>query len=106
MLKISDLTIRFDDFLRRYEIVSSELTVSKNCNRLLSEWLFQLERNAVSNAQYHRCESRGINPVPVSISDDALESSVCKAFPLTGHEVKADYLQAPFEQKGHFDSYI
>ena len=35
--KLSDLTSRFDDFLRRYEILSSELTVSKNCNRLLNE---------------------------------------------------------------------
>ena len=26
--KLSDLTSRFDDFLRRYEILSSELTVS------------------------------------------------------------------------------
>ena len=31
--KLSDLTSRFDDFLGRYEILSSELTVSKNCNR-------------------------------------------------------------------------
>ena len=30
--KLSDVTSRFDDFLRRYEILSSELTVSKNCN--------------------------------------------------------------------------
>ena len=92
MLKISDLTSRFDDFLRRYEIVSSELTVSKNCNRLLSKRIFQLERNLVSNAQYHHCVSRQINPVPVSIGDDVLESSVCKALPLSGHEVKPDYL--------------
>ena len=35
--KLSDLTSRFNDFLRRYKIFPSELTVSKNCNRLLSE---------------------------------------------------------------------
>ena len=28
--KLSDLTSRFDNFLRRYEILNSELTVSKN----------------------------------------------------------------------------
>ena len=33
--KLSDLASRFDDFLRRYEVLSSELTISKNCNRLL-----------------------------------------------------------------------
>ena len=71
--KLSDLTSRLDDFLRRYEILNSEPTVSKNCNRLLSERIVQLERNAVSNTQYHRRESLKINPVPVSIGDDVLE---------------------------------
>ena len=47
--KLSDLTSRFCDFLRRYEILSSELTVSKSCNRLLSERIVQLERNAVNS---------------------------------------------------------
>ena len=92
--KLSDLTSRFDDFLRRYEILNSELTVSKNCNRLLTERIVQLERNAVSNAQYHRRESLEINPVPASIGDDVLESSVCRALFLTGHELKPDDLQA------------
>ena len=92
--KLSDLASRFDDFLRRYEILSSELTVSKNCNRLLSERIVQLERNAVNNAQYHRRESLEINPVPAAIGDDVLESSVCRALSLTGHEVKPDDLQA------------
>ena len=92
--KLSDLTSRFDDFLRRYEILSSELTVSKNCNRLLGERIVQLERNAVNNAQYHRRESLEINPVPASIDDDVLESSVWRALSLTSHEVKPDDLQA------------
>ena len=35
--KLSDLTSRFNDFLRRYEILNSELTVNKKCNRLLTE---------------------------------------------------------------------
>ena len=55
--KLSDLTSRFDDFLRQYEVLSSELTISKNCNRLLGERIVQLDRNAVNNAQYHRRES-------------------------------------------------
>ena len=62
--KLSDLTSRFNDFLRRYEVLSSELTISKNCNRLLGGKIVQLERNAVNNAQYHRRESLEINPVP------------------------------------------
>ena len=92
--KLSDLTSGFDDFLRRYEILSSELTVSRNCNSLLSERVAQLERNAVNNAQYHRRESLEINPVPASICDDVLESSIYEALSLTGHVVKHDDLQA------------
>ena len=92
--KLSDLTSRFDDFLRRYEVLSSELTISKNCNCLLGERIVQLERNAVNNVQYHRRESLEINPVRASIGDDVLESSVCRALSLTSHEVKPDDLQA------------
>ena len=51
--KLVNLTTRFDEFTRRFEILSSELAVSKNCNRLLSERIIQLERKAVSNTQYH-----------------------------------------------------
>ena len=77
--------------MRRYEIISSELTVSKNCKRLLSERIVQLERNAVASAQYH---SREINTVPASIGDDVFESSVYKALSLIGNEEKPDDLQA------------
>ena len=85
--KISDLKNRFDDFLRRLEVVSSDLAITKNCNRLLTE------RNAVTNAQYHRRESVEVNPVPPSISDEELELNICKALSLNGHEVKPDDLQ-------------
>ena len=55
--KIPDLSNRFDDFLRRFEVVSSDLAITRNCHRLLTERVVQLERNAVTNAQYHRRES-------------------------------------------------
>ena len=51
--KLVILTTRFDDFTRRFEILSSELAVSKNCNRLLSERIIPLERKAVGNTQCH-----------------------------------------------------
>ena len=84
--KISDLTNRFDDFLRRFVAVSSDLAVTKNCNRLLPERVVQLERNAVTNAQYHRRESVEVNPVPPSSSDEELELNIFKALYLTGHK--------------------
>ena len=100
--KLSDLTSRFDDFLRRHEILNSELIASKICNRLLTDRIVQLERNVVSNAQYHCYESLEINPIPASTDDDLLESSVCRAFSLTDHKVKPDDLQArhPLKKKG------
>ena len=52
--KISDLTNQFNDFLRRLEVVSSDLAITRNCNRLLTKRVVQLERNAVTNVQYHR----------------------------------------------------
>ena len=85
--KISDLKNRIDDFLRRFEVVSSELAITKNCNRLITETVVQLERNAVTNAQYHQRESVEVNPAPPSISDEELELNIWKALSLTGHEV-------------------
>ena len=80
--------------MRRFEVVSSDLAITKNCNRLLTTRVVQLERNAVTNAQYHRRELVEVNPVPPSISDEELELNICKALSLTGHEVKPDDLQA------------
>ena len=65
--KLGNLTTGFDNFTRRFEILSSELAISKNCNRLLTERITQLERNVVNNAQYHRHESIEIRSVPASI---------------------------------------
>ena len=62
--KIYDLTNQFNDFLRRLEVVSSDLAITRNCNRLLTKRVVQLERNAVTNAQYHRQELVEVNPVP------------------------------------------
>ena len=97
--KISDLTNRFDDFLRRVEVVSSDLAITKNCNRLLTERVVQLERNAVTNVQYHWRESAEVNPVPPSISDEEVELNICKALSLTGHKVKPDDLKACYRLK-------
>ena len=62
--KISDLTNRFDDFLRILKVVSSELAIIRNCNRLLTKRVIQLERNAFANSQYHLRKSVEVNPVP------------------------------------------
>ena len=53
----------------------------------------QLERNAVTNTQYHQQELVKVNPVPPSISDEELKLNICKALSLTRHEVKSEDLQ-------------
>ena len=58
-----------------------------------------MERNAVSNAQYHHLESLEINPVSASINDDVLENSVCRGFAGHCHELKPDDLQACHHMK-------
>ena len=51
--KLSDLSNPFDVFLRRFEVVSSDLAITRNCNRSLTKRVVQLEWNAVTNDQYH-----------------------------------------------------
>ena len=107
--KLANLTTRFGDFSRRFEILSSELSVSKNYICLLSERIIQLERNAVNNAQYHRRESIEVSPVPASVSDEELEDNICKALSLTGHEVIPDDRPSSMpssEKKGDCDCEI
>ena len=91
--KLANLTLRFDDFTRRFEILFSELAVSKNWNLFLSKRIIQLERQAVSITQYNRRKSIEISPVPTSISDEEMEDNVCKTLSLAGHEVIPDDFQ-------------
>ena len=78
-----------------------QLSHYKKCNRLLTKRVVKLERNAVTNAQYHWEESSKINPVPPSITDEELALDICKALSLTRHEVNSDNVQAchPLKKK-------
>ena len=100
--QLSDLTSRFDDFMRQYEILFLELTVGENRNHLLSERIVQLERNSVNNVQYHRRESLQINLVALSTDDDVIESHICHM----SHIFLTWWASSmsPFEEKGHCDS--
>ena len=82
--KFSELNDPFNDFQEKYEMVDSNLSISKRCNELLLERITQLECNNLSNAQYNRRETPEINPVPSGITDDVLEQSMCQALSLTG----------------------
>ena len=83
-VKFSELNDRFNDFQAKYEMINSNLSITRRCNDFLLERITQLERNKLNNAQYTRRETLQINPVPSDIADDVLEQSVCQALSLTG----------------------
>ena len=70
------------------------VTIIRNYNRLLTARIVQLERNALTNAQYHWRESVEVNPILPSISNEELELNICKALSITWNEVKLNELQA------------
>ena len=89
-VKFSELNDRFNDFEAKYEMVNSNLLITRRCNDLLVERITQLERNNLNNAQYTRKKILEINPVPSDIADDVLEQSVCQY----GISAEPDDLQA------------
>ena len=97
-VKFSELNDRFNDFEAKYEMVNSNLLITRRCNDLLVERITQLERNNLNNAQYTRRETLEINPVPSDIADDVLEQSVCQY----GISAEPDDLQSlsPHEKEG------
>ena len=55
--KLSEPTEKFNDFVSKYDKVYSELQISRNCNNHLLQRIILLERNVVTNSQYHRRET-------------------------------------------------
>ena len=92
--RLKDLTEKLDNFSKKYKELKSDLVFTKKCNSLLYSCLVQLEKNAVTNAQYHRRETLELNPVPQDIHDSVLEDAICKALLLTGQEVVPEDLHA------------
>ena len=92
--KLEYLNKRFDDFLWKYNELHLELQVSINCSNLLRNRVIELEKNAISTAQYVRRKIIEISPVLGSISDQNLEEQVCKALSLTGTKVEHKDLHA------------
>ena len=92
--KLNGLNNRFEDFIKKYDELNSELLISKNCNSLLLKRITNLERNALNNAKHVRRETIEINPIPQSIPNTDLENKVCQALSLTSTTVTPDDLQA------------
>ena len=82
--KLSQLNDRLNDFEDKYQIVNSNLSISRRCNKVLLELTAQLERNNLNNAQYNRTEPLEIDPMASDTANDVLEQCVCQALSLTG----------------------
>ena len=89
-VKFPELNDRFNDIKAKYEMVNSNLLITRRCNDLLVEGITQLQRNNLINAQYTRRETLEINPVSSDIAYDVLEQSVCQY----GISAEPDDLQA------------
>ena len=92
--KLNGLNNWFEDFIKKYDELHSELLIQKNCNFLLLKRITNLECNALNNAQYVCRETIKINPIPQSIPNTDLENKVCLALSLTGTTVTPGSLQA------------
>ena len=74
-------------------MINSNLSISKRCNELLLEYITELERNNLNNAQYNGRETIEINTVPSDTADDILGNSTCQALSLIGISVEPDNMQ-------------
>ena len=97
--QIKTLPEQFNEFVGKYEKLQSELVISKNFNSSLVNCIINLERNALSNAQYIRREMLETNLVPHSINNVDLEEKDCEALSLTDTKVKPDDLDACHRMK-------
>ena len=97
--KLSNLKEKFNDFLSKFDKVSSELQQCEKFNSHLLTRIILLECNAVANSQYSRRETIELNPVPADITEDVLEENVCKALSLTGVNVVPNDLHACHRMK-------
>ena len=67
LAELAEEFLNFRDFIEKYDILYSELLVSKNCNSLILNRIINLKMNALNNVQYIRREMLEVNPVPQSI---------------------------------------
>ena len=97
--QLYSVTNRFEDLIRKSNILHSELLVLKKSNSLAINQIINLERNALNNTQYIRREMLEVNHVPQSISNDELEQNICCVLSLTGTTIKPDDIHACHQMK-------
>ena len=74
--------------------LSSELSITKNVNTLLSSRLITLERQCWTNAQYSRRECLDIVGVPREVSGDVLVETMLNIFDKIGYSISPDHIKS------------
>ena len=89
-------------------LLSISLSHFTSCRALCLFRQLSINLSPVHQLQSFLYESIEVNPVPASISNEEVEDNICKALPLTGHEVIPNDLQAYhcLKKKGDFDCEI
>ena len=74
--------------------LSSELSITKNVNTLLSSRLVTLERQCWANAQYSRQECLEIVDIPCEVSGEVLEEKVLNIFDKIGCSISPNHIES------------
>ena len=74
--------------------LSSELSIVKNVNTVLSNRLVTLERQCWANAQYSRRECLDIVGIPREVSGEVLEETVLDIFDKIGCKISPDHIES------------
>ena len=74
--------------------LSSDLSITKNVNTLLSNKLATLERRFWENAQYSRRECVGIKGIPCKVSGKVVEEKILNIFDKIGCSIFSDHIES------------
>ena len=91
---MSKLTNEIKLLKENYKKLESDISVSKTVNSLLTDQMYNAERQCWANAQYSRRECLEVAGIPSSVNVKDLEGKVCTVFNRIGVAVKPDDIEA------------
>ena len=74
--------------------LEADVKIAKNINNLLSQQVFDLDRQCWANAQYSRRECLEIVSIPRSVDDNSLEEKVIQVFEKVGCNIDSSNIEA------------
>ena len=73
--------------------LEADVKIAKNINNLLSQQVFDLDRQCWANAQYSRRECLEIVSIPRSVNDNSLEEKVIQVFEKVGCNIDSGNIE-------------